>query len=248
MPVRIPNIGKLDHRQLIEFPNPEDFAVDGLVAVGGNLSPGMLLSAYIAGSFPWFDEHSPDILWWSPDPRCVFYPSDAHISKRLLRETKKNNYTLITDNDFSTVIKSCAAIERPGQMGTWITDSMISAYTALHELGYAHSFELYKEDRLIGGFYGVAIGSVFFGESMFSLEPHASKTAFLMARLIWERQNIKMIDCQVKTQHLLSMGAKTIKRKTFLKELSDNLKTPFVPKKWSIKIIGNLLSCEEILV
>ncbi|MEM5947903.1 leucyl/phenylalanyl-tRNA--protein transferase [Spirochaetia bacterium 38H-sp] len=245
MPVWIPDIGELDHKTIVEFPDPEIYAEDGLVAVGGNLSPGMLISAYIGGSFPWFNSDRENIIWWSPDPRCVFYPGSEHVSKRLLRETKKNTYVLVTDTDFSSVIENCARIERVGQKGTWITNRMLNSYKEMHKLGYAHSVELYHNDRLIGGFYGLSIGSVFFGESMFSLVPHASKIAFLMSKKIWQMQGISLIDCQVETPHLVSMGAVTISRNRFLKELKVGVKSTFMPKKWDIRLIGNLLSSQE---
>ena len=164
----------------VAFPDPARAEPDGLLAVGGDLRPERLLAAYALGIFPWFDDSSP-ILWWSPDPRPVLEPERLHVSRRLARTIRQGRYRVTADTAFERVIRSCAARERPGQRGTWITDEMVLAYVRLHRLGFAHAFEAWEGDALAGGLYGVSLGGVFFGESMFADRPDASKVAFVRA-------------------------------------------------------------------
>lgn len=203
------------------FPDPRA-SDDGVVGVGGNLSPGMLLSAYEQGIFPWFSDGEP-ILWWSPDPRFVLFPESLHVSESMRKVMKKGVYRIETDLDFRSVIRSCSRVERPGQDGTWITDDMIEAYSALHDLGWAHSSEAYLGDRLVGGCYGLRLGNAFFGESMFALEPNASKAAFLTLAGRLFSDGVAFIDCQVPTKHLRSLGARELPRAEFLDALDHAL-------------------------
>lgn len=213
---------ELGERERYRFPDPLRAAGDSPLGVGGNLSAGMLLSAYEQGIFPWFSREDPP-LWWSPDPRFVLYPETLHISDSMRRVLKKKTYAVEFDRDFPAVIAACSQAERPGQNGTWITDQMIAAYTRLHALGWAHSSEAYREDRLVGGCYGIRLGRAFFGESMFTRESNASKAAFLvLARALFD-DGVVFIDCQVPTDHLRSLGAREVDRAVFLRELADAL-------------------------
>ncbi len=194
---------------------------DGLLAIGGDLSPERLLLAYRNGIFPWYeDEH---ILWWSPDPRFVLFPEEIRISKSMKQLLKKNVFEFTIDKAFSEVISSCKTISRRGQESTWITDEVQIAYNRLHELGYAHSAEAWLNDKLVGGLYGIRLGKVFFGESMFSRESNASKFAFInyVHQLVGE--GIKIIDCQVYTEHLGSLGARMIERQAFNRILLESI-------------------------
>jgi leucyl/phenylalanyl-tRNA--protein transferase len=196
------------------FPDPAK--VDGdIVCIGGNLSPGMLLSAYSQGIFPWFNEDDP-ILWQSPDPRFVIFPQNLHISASMRKILKKNLFEISFDRDFPAVISECAAVPRHGQRGTWITGDMIDAYTELYRLGSAHSAEAWQDGCLVGGCYGVQIGSVFFGESMFSKRPNASKAAFLTFAGHLFANGTAFIDCQVYSGHLAGMGGTELSRNVFL--------------------------------
>lgn len=221
--------------QYFQFPNPNE-ADDGLLCQGGNLSPGMLKSAYLQGIFPWFNEDDP-YLWWSPDPRFVLFPEELHIPQSLKKVIKKKVFTFEMDKSFREVITSCAESERPGQSGTWITPDMIEAYCKLHEEGLAHSVEAYCDDKLAGGFYGVLIGSMFFGESMFSTVSNASKAAFCVFCRAFERAGGCLIDSQVYTDHVARFGGRNISRDSFLyyeqKYLFQNLSD-------SIKLSNNL--------
>ncbi|AHC14790.1 leucyl/phenylalanyl-tRNA--protein transferase [Salinispira pacifica] len=219
------SIEELSHYYRITLPDPGDANPQGILGVGGNLSPGLLLSAYEQGIFPWFSESDP-ILWWSPDPRCVFHPADIHISSRNRRMLKKSGYVLNMDRDFSGVIRHCAKVARKDEDGTWITPEMIAAYTELHRLGYAHSAEVYADGELVGGLYGVSRGRIFCGESMFSLEPNASKFALAGLARFLHRSGCSIIDSQVENPHILSLGARNIPRDQYLAELSRALKYP----------------------
>jgi leucyl/phenylalanyl-tRNA--protein transferase len=206
-----------------DFPDPRLALTDpnGLLAIGGDLSPARLITAYRAGIFPWFGEGEP-ILWWSPDPRAILYPADIRISRSLRQAMHKLNYQLRWDSAFEKVITHCAK-PRAAQDGTWITQQMIDAYTLLHKQGIAHSVEIWQEERLVGGLYGVSIGKVFCGESMFSSIPNASKIALVhLAHRLAERQ-YHFIDCQLPTEHLTRMGAITIPRDLFLERLARAL-------------------------
>ena len=200
------------------FPDPRYSNKDGLIAIGGDLSQGRLLSAYSKGIFPWFSEESP-ILWWSPDPRMVLFPGEFRVSKSLRLLIQKNHFTVKFDQNFREVIRQCASVPRKDQQGTWITDEMVEAYSRLHEAGYAHSVESYHEGKLVGGLYGVSLGRAFFGESMFHIMTDASKAAlyYLVRQLqLWDFQ---IIDAQQKTRHLKSLGGRTIPRDEFLRML-----------------------------
>lgn len=214
------------------FPPVSSAYPDGVLCVGGNLSPGMLLSAYRQGVFPWFNDDDP-IVWWSPDPRFVLIPSELHASKTMRKIIKKRSFAISLDTDFGAVIRACSGTPRPRQGGTWITDDMIAAYELLYRLGWAHSVEARLDGRLVGGLYGISIGSAFFGESMFSLEPDASKAAFIP--LVWRLcdEGFTLIDSQVYTDHVASMGGKNIARTEYLSLLSSALKAPTRRGCWS---------------
>jgi leucyl/phenylalanyl-tRNA--protein transferase len=185
---------------------------NGLLAAGGDLSPQRLIDAYRRGIFPWYNESDP-ILWWSPDPRLVLFPENLKVSRSLTKSLKKD-YEIRTDSAFETVMRKCAEPRRDGA-GTWISEEMISAYCALHEMGIAHSVETRVEGDLVGGLYGIALGKIFFGESMFSRRTDASKIAFVHLVLQLKRWGFYMIDCQVRTEHLASLGATEIPRSEF---------------------------------
>jgi leucyl/phenylalanyl-tRNA--protein transferase len=205
----------LDHK--IEFPCVTEASTDGLLAVGGDLNPARIICAYINGIFPWFEAEEP-ILWWSPDPRFVLFPEELQVSKSMKQLLKKETFKVTTNKSFETVIRSCAQARRDGQEGTWITESMIEAYIKLHELGYAKSVEVWKDDQLVGGLYGIDTGNnIFCGESMFAKVSNASKIGFIT---FVQNSDYKLIDCQLYTNHLASLGAKDITRKEFLSFLS----------------------------
>ncbi|MDR2247295.1 MAG: leucyl/phenylalanyl-tRNA--protein transferase [Treponema sp.] len=211
----------LPQTQRFRFP-PAAKAQGSIVALGGNLSPGMLLSAYEQGIFPWYNPEDP-ILWQSPDPRCVIFPEKLRVSSSMKKLLRRGAFTVTFDRDFPAVITACASVERPGQDGTWITPDIIAAYTELHRLGWAHSAESRLDGELAGGCYGVRIGRVFFGESMFSRRPNASKAAFLTLAQALFAEGIAFIDCQVPTAHLCSLGGETINRADFLRLLRETL-------------------------
>jgi len=209
-----PDFPYLTEKDYFPFRDPKEWK-DNIIAVGGNLSPGMLLSAYEQGIFPWYNPKDP-VIWQSPDPRCVLFPDKLHISSSMRKILKNGVFNIKLDENFSDVIKACAHTKRRGQDGTWITDDIIEAYTELHRLGWAHSAEAWRDGELAGGCYGVLMGRAFFGESMFSLKPNASKAAFLtLAKLLFEH-GAAFIDCQVPTPHLLSLGGEIMPRREFL--------------------------------
>jgi len=197
-----------------DFPPVESALTEpnGLLAAGGDLNPVRLINAYRQGVFPWFSEHQP-ILWWSPDPRCVLFPNQVHISRSLRKHIRKHQPQVSFDTSFARVIHHCAS-EREDD-GTWITEDMEAAYIELHERGVAHSIEVWQQDQLIGGLYGLAIGRCFFGESMFSLKANASKVAFTALARQLDRWEFAVIDCQVENPHLFSLGAELIDRQDF---------------------------------
>lgn len=204
------------------FPPVGDASADGLLAAGGDLSPARLLLAYKRGIFPWFNDDSL-ILWWSPDPRMVLFPEKIRISKSMRRLIKSDRFRLTRNADFKAVITHCAVAKRPNQQGTWITDQMIDAYLQLHGSGLAVSYEVWEEEELVGGLYGMDLGTVFCGESMFSEVSNASKFALIqMAGELAEKEYV-MIDCQMHTPHLASLGAETIARKEFIRILEANV-------------------------
>jgi len=204
----------LDHN--IIFPNIHEADSEGLLAIGGDLSAKRLILAYKSGIFPWFNEDDV-ILWWSPNPRFVLYPKDLKVSKSMTQFLRNCDYEVTINRDFKSVITECSKAKRNGQAGTWITNNMINAYCKLHEKGYAKSIEVWKNGALVGGFYGVDLNNgVFCGESMFTKESNASKTAFI---IFIKNTNYKLIDCQMHTNHLESLGAKDISREEFIEFL-----------------------------
>ena len=207
----------------IEFPALELASSDGLLAVGGDLSPERLIYAYQHGIFPWFDEGSM-ILWWSPDPRMVLYPDRLRLSKSMRQILRSGKFRVTYNQNFEEVVRNCSTIKRKGEDGTWITNEMITAYKKLHDLGYAKSVEVWNGDHLVGGLYGVDLGHVFCGESMFSKESNASKVAFISLVKDLIHKNYQLIDCQVYTDHLASLGAEEIPRDEFLKVLNKTVK------------------------
>lgn len=215
------------------FPDPAEADPDGLLAIGGDLSPERLISAYGNGIFPWYAENSP-ILWWSPDPRLILEPAQLHVPRSLRRVLNSGRFRFTLDAAFAQVIRACARTPRPDQPGTWIVPDMIRAYERLHALGVAHSAEAWNGERLVGGVYGVALGSVFFGESMFFAEPDASKTAFaLLAHWLW-RRGCTLIDCQQTTAHLLRFGAREIPRREFLQRVAEGRESRALSGRWAL--------------
>jgi leucyl/phenylalanyl-tRNA--protein transferase len=200
------------------FPPVDSANVEGLLAVGGDLSPERLLLAYQSGIFPWFDNDS-IILWWSPDPRMILYPNEIKISKSMRKVIRDNKFTLTVNTCFKEVLEHCSSVPRVGQDGTWITEEMKNAYIELHKRGIAISYEVWEKDKLVGGLYGVDLGHIFCGESMFSLTSNASKFAFIKLAQELQAKEYNIIDCQLHTDHLESMGAKEISRKEFVKFL-----------------------------
>ncbi|MEL0643984.1 leucyl/phenylalanyl-tRNA--protein transferase [Olleya sp. Ti.3.14] len=199
------------------FPEVDKATEDGLLAVGGDLSANRLLTAYQKGIFPWFEDDN-TIMWWSPDPRFVLFPKDLKVSKSMKQILRNTDFVVTVNKDFNAVITACAAAKRPGQDDTWITKGMIDAYTKLHQLGYAKSIEVWLNNTLVGGLYGVDLGNgVFCGESMFAKVSNASKVGFIS---FIQNTNYKLIDCQVYTNHLESLGAMDISRAQFLKYLT----------------------------
>lgn len=203
-------------KEKIEFPDIREATKEGLLAVGGDLSPERLLFAYKRGIFPWFEDDNA-ILWWSPDPRFVLYPGDLKVSKSMRQFLRNCDLTVTVNADFSAVISACSKISRPGQEGTWITKKMTDAYIALHKMGFAKSVEVWQDKTLVGGLYGVDLGNgVFCGESMFTKVSNASKAGFIT---FIQNSDYKLIDCQVYTPHLESLGAIEIPREHFLRYL-----------------------------
>lgn len=213
------------------FPDPRRADESGLIAVGGDLHPERLLRGYALGIFPWYSEGQP-ILWHSPDPRFVLELDELKVARSLRQRLRKRPYTLRLDTAFPEVIARCAAVPRPGQDGTWITQAMRDAYIRLHEEGFAHSVEAYDGDELVGGLYGVSLGSVFFGESMFALRPDASKVAFVCLVRQLGRWGFSLLDSQVHTDHVARFGAREIPRDTYLRRLQAGLRTPSRRGRW----------------
>lgn len=227
---RIPFLGPADGfpstATAMEEPN-------GLLAAGGDLTPQRLLSAYRAGIFPWYEEPQP-VLWWSPNPRSVMFPDELHVSRSLRKVLRRNEYVLAVDTAFSRVMSACAAPRRYSE-GTWIGREMLGAYINLHELGYAHSIEVFDSGRtLVGGLYGVAIGGAFFGESMFSIRPNTSKVALVALVDILKRGHFGLIDCQVGNPHMVSLGARDIDRLDFEAQLAHTIGIETDPGIWSL--------------
>ena len=203
----------------IWFPPVTDALEDGLLALGGDLSTERLLAAYKKGIFPWYDGDVP--LWWCPDPRFVLYPHELKVSKSMSRLLKQQAFTFTVNTAFEKVIDACQQITRPNQDGAWINDELKQSYIHLHHLGYAHSAEVWKDGELAGGLYGVRLGKIFFGESMFSAISNASKYAFMSYVHELIEEGVALIDCQVYTDHLASLGARMISRDNFIHQLKD---------------------------
>lgn len=199
------------------FPKPDEALQDGLLAIGGDLSAERLILAYKNGIFPWYDGETP--LWWHPNPRFILLPQELKISKSMKQVLKKNKFQFTINQAFEQVISNCQTIERKDQDGTWINKDVIEAYTQLHKLGYAHSAETWYNNQLVGGLYGIRLGKVFFGESMFAHQSNASKFAFINYVAQLQKEDVQLIDCQVYTEHLESLGAKMIMREQFIQLL-----------------------------
>jgi leucyl/phenylalanyl-tRNA---protein transferase len=200
------------------FPNVEEASPEGLVAIGGDLTPERLLLAYRNGIFPWFEDDEP-ILWWSPPERMVLFFNELKISKSMRNILNREIFTVTCNKAFREVITACRHVEREGQDGTWITDDMVEAYCRLHDIGIARSYEVWHEGKLAGGLYGVDMGHIFCGESMFSLMPNASKAAFIKLSQDLQKQGYRLLDCQVHNPHLESLGAREIPRQEFIRYL-----------------------------
>lgn len=222
----------LDNDCIAPFPDADKALTepDGLLAMGGDLSPQRLITAYTNGIFPWYSEGQP-ILWWSPDPRAVLFPDKLKISRSLDKVIRNTSYEIKFDTAFRQVITACAAPRKNGD-GTWITPDMINAYCQLHESGIAHSIETWQDGQLTGGLYGLAIGKVFFGESMFSIERDASKLAFVYLARRLAHNAYELIDCQLHSTHLATLGAEDISRNNFIKLLSQYCIPPYTFSKW----------------
>ncbi|OHD18948.1 MAG: leucyl/phenylalanyl-tRNA--protein transferase [Spirochaetes bacterium GWD1_61_31] len=215
-----------------QFPPLATATPDGILCIGGNLSPGMLLSAYAQGIFPWFNDEDP-LLWWSPDPRFIVDPTQTHLSGTMRKLLRKQPFHLTLDTAFDRVISACATRARPGQQGTWICQDMIQAYHELHRLGYAHSAEAWQGEHLVGGLYGINLGMAFFGESMFSLADDASKAVFLPLAWWLAERGFRLIDSQVHTDHVESLGGFAVSRAEYLLRLQTCLTEPTQPGNWS---------------
>ena len=212
---------------------PEGIVPDeyGLIAVGGRLTEPVLLEAYTKGIFPWFDQ--PPILWYSPDPRMILYTGRFHLSRRTARVLRQQRLSIRLDTDFAEVIEACSTVPRPAQDGTWITEEMRSAYTALHGRGFAHCVSVYDGADLVGGLYGLCLGAAFFGESMFSSVPGASKVAFYSLHRWAVAKGLAFVDCQLPTPHLASLGAVEVPRGDFLRQLAEALTFPTLAHSWA---------------
>ena len=216
------------------FPDPAEADPDGLLAIGGDLSPRRLVSAYANGIFPWYSVGSP-ILWWSPDPRLVLFPAELHVPHSLRRTLNAGYFRFSLDEAFGQVIRACAQTARPEQDGTWLVPEMILAYEELHAMGLAHSAEAWQGDRLVGGLYGVALGAVFFGESMFHAQPDASKALFATLVPWLAARGCQLIDCQQTTAHLLRFGAREVPRRDFLGLVARGLCVNALTAPWSME-------------
>lgn len=218
------NIFPLDKYSYI-FPNPKDACDEGVLAYGGDLNPNRIIKAYMNGIFPWYNMDDP-ILWWSPNPRLILYPKKIKISKSLKKTINKNIFEIKFNTNFAKVIKNCSKLNRKNQKKTWILQEVIDAYISLHKMGFAHSFEAYFEGELVGGGYGIIIGDIFTGESMFSLKDDASKVAFYWLCQKLDKNGFNFVDCQIPSEHLKSLGAVEISRDNFLDEVKLSLSNP----------------------
>ena len=215
------------------FPSPYLASKEGLLAIGGDLRPQRLLLAYGNGIFPWYSEGEP-ILWWSPDPRLVLYPAELKVSRSLKKVFKRNIFQVSMDGAFEAVITECAQVRLENHEGTWIVDDMIQAYCRLHESGFAHSVEVWQDNQLAGGLYGVSLGKCFFGESMFTRITNASKVALVVLAQHLKALDFALIDCQIATAHLTRFGAREISRAHYLAQLAEALKSATLQGKWSL--------------
>lgn len=238
LPPQFPYL-KID--EFFPFPHYRESSPEGILLVGGNTSPGMLLSAYSQGVFPWYSPGQP-ILWWSPDPRFVLFPEELHIPSRMGRIMKQQPFRITMDEDFPGVIRSCAAIPRQHETGTWITHDMIAGYLRFHELGYAHSVEVWEGTDLVGGLYGVSLGRCFFGESMFTRKSNASKIALFTLVGALKTAGFRLVDCQVYTDNLARFGAKEISRPQFYQALTRGLEGETLRGKWDYSLEANRIS------
>ena len=221
------------HETYLGFPDVEE-AEDGLLAIGGDLTPERLIQAYYCGVFPWFSNDEP-IMWWAPDPRFILLPENLKVSKSMRNILNREKFKVTFDTAFKEVINNCQKSPRKGQDGTWITEDMKKAYTVLHEKGIAHSVEVWEEDVLVGGLYGISLGTAFFGESMFSKASNASKTALISIINNDLNLNFTFIDCQIHTDHLATMGANEIPRKSFMGILASALQEESFIGSWNNK-------------
>jgi leucyl/phenylalanyl-tRNA--protein transferase len=217
----------------VEFPDPALAEPDGLLAVGGDLTPARLVAAYASGIFPWYSEGQP-ILWWAPDPRFVVVPARVHVGRTLRRVLRRRPYEVTFDGAFAEVVERCAGTPRPGQRGTWITAEMRRAYVELHDLGLAHSVEAWRAGELVGGLYGVSLGAAFFGESMFAVAPDASKVAFAVLTEHLARWGFTLVDCQVETEHLARFGAEPWPLARFREALARAVERPTRRGRWEL--------------
>ena len=214
------------------FPPVEEAEPWGGLAVGGDLSPECLLLAYRSGIFPWYNEDQP-IVWYAPDPRFVLFPEKLKVSKSMRPILNQNKFIITLDTEFRQVIRQCQQTRRHGQGGTWITEEMLEAYCHLHQLGYAHSVEVWHNDNLVGGLYGLSLGSIFFGESMFAHVSNASKAGFITLVRHLQQHKFSLIDCQVHTPHLERLGAEPVPRSQYMQLLASGLEHPTLQGKWS---------------
>jgi len=228
-------VWQLDEKLL--FPDPQFANEDGLLAIGGDLSIERLMLAYASGIFPWFIEEE-EIYWFSPDPRCVLIPEELKVSKSMQKLIKKQTFSVRYDQQFIKVIKNCKTVKRKGQRETWIDKNFIAAYTNLFELGLAHSVEVYENENLVGGLYGVSLGSCFFGESMFSKVSNASKYGFIFLVNALKEKKFTLIDCQVYNDHLATFGAKKMERSIFLEMLEKGLLDETASGDWGLFLKG----------
>lgn len=219
--------------RVTSFPPPHLAEPEGLLAIGGDLSEKRLLKAYRMGIFPWYADNEP-ILWWCPDPRLVLYPHELRVSRRLARVIRGNIFKITSDTAFDQVITGCAEARRRNDPGTWIVPDMIRAYRDLFASGHAHSIEAWQDDKLAGGLYGVSLGGCFFGESMFTRVPNASKVALAALCAYMQRNGFDFIDCQITSAHLVGLGAREIPRPVFLRAIERSMQRPTVKGRWNI--------------
>lgn len=230
---------KLDNKTF-SFPNPSFAERSGLLAVGSDLHPNRLLTAYSHGIFPWYGSEG-WYFWYTPDPRFVLYPAELKVHKSMRSVFNQNKFQYTLDTQFRAVMQACADIPRHGEYGSWIDDTFIESYTALHEAGLAHSVEVWQGDDLVGGLYGVSLGKIFFGESMFAKAPNASKAGFITLVRALSKSGFNLIDCQMETEHLASLGARGISRSRFLDLMDRNRLHPTLVGKWRLGEDGGVV-------